>query len=252
LIYGTQAYRDGYAVMMLERNGEAGDLVLYLLDQKAKHQKTIKLDLLPSQFDCFLIHNDHILVFSNDYDPQQGRRYTLRLFDMDGNLKSNRVLHNDRVIASAVLPYGASSIMVAGAIVPKKADTYSFVWKLDIEPPTEPTQAPLVAAAETEPELPSPIADMTIDDVDETVLSVAVFPNPASIYIHFTLENTATPNTNFQLQVFSMNGRMVHQVVLDRPYYELRIAELPAGTYSYQLQNLDDKKEFISGKFIKT
>ncbi|MCU0346898.1 MAG: T9SS type A sorting domain-containing protein [Saprospiraceae bacterium] len=256
-VFGTQAYQDGYAVMMMERTTEiVGDLVLYLLDSKANHRKTIHLPVLPSRFERFLIHHDHILLFSNDYDPQLGQSYVLRIFDMDGALVSERVLEENRARSSAVIPFGEKSIMVAGGIIPKKANNYSFVWKLDLELPNElaPT---LPVAAVTEPELeptPAPLSyieDMTIDEVDERILSVAVFPNPASIFINFTLENPATPNPRYQLRVLSMNGRTVHQALLNQPSYELRIAELPPGTYSYQLQNLDDKKEVLTGKFVK-
>jgi hypothetical protein len=122
-VFGTQAYQDGYAVMMMERTTEiTGDLVLYLLDSKANHRKTIHLPVFPSRFERFLIHHDHILLFSNDYDPQLGPSYVLRIFDMEGALVSERVLEENRARSSAVIPFGEKSIMVAGGIIPKKAN----------------------------------------------------------------------------------------------------------------------------------
>lgn len=249
-VRGMQACQDGYAVLLSEKNGQEYSMTVHILNRHAKPKRKIPVDVLPGQLDRFLVLPDRFIITKSVKDRQTGLHYILLSYDFDGNLLSERILHsNDKVNILSMLPFGDSGLLLAGSVSPSKTDRYAMIWKLDLSDNL--SQKPSEDLPDISPQPASPIEEMSIDEVNDEVMSVAVYPNPASIYINFALENANATTTRNQLKVFSMNGRLMHQALLTHSFYELSIESFPPGTYSYQIINLHDKKEFIAGKFVK-
>ncbi|MBK9013831.1 MAG: T9SS type A sorting domain-containing protein [Saprospiraceae bacterium] len=206
-------------------------------------------------FDSFLITDNSIILLNNYYDWENmaNHRYVLQRFDRDGNPLNERQLNTRRMATTTLLPFGENSILLAGSVILSDSQSYSIVWKLDIgvSTTTEGLEQASPAAATEVAASSSPIADMTVEALSQEAMSVAVFPNPASIYINFELKNREDTKPNFLLKVADMNGKQMHQASFQSVYYELDIAQFPPGTYAYQIINQKDKKDFLTGKFVK-
>jgi hypothetical protein len=99
---------------------------------------------------------------------------------------------------------------------------------------------------------PLAISYARFDSISEQTLSVSVFPNPASIYINFVLQEDFQPKADFLIQIFSSAGNLVEEKSISENRYELDLSSYISGIYFYKiiLQN-ESKQEFISGQFVK-
>ncbi len=254
-VQDMRAYKDGYAVISYFKIKEQNALgmTVSVLDKNAKLVKSITLDQTGS-VDKFLILNEQIFILNSIYDRDtKSKKYMLQTFDMDGNLVFERLLFEHgpggQVWTMSMLPFGNHSILLSGSALPSKKERTAFIWKLDIGQH---------ANLEEEDEIyvdndtfRSPIQDLTIEDLDEDIISVAVFPNPASIYINFEIDKNDSDLGRYHLDVFSVNGRRIRQANFGEKTYELDIADLPSGTYTYRIYNLANNQEYFTGKFIK-
>lgn len=233
-------------------NGGKGKKKLYLLDEQLQLKKSLIIDAM-GNFDAMLVTQNNIILLHTHYYWQNkpGQRYILHLFDREGNLIKQRELSSDRVITHRLMPFGEKSILLAGSIVQSETVSCAMVWKLDLETPTatEPPQKSPKATSNVA--ATTPISNMTVDALSQEAMSVAVFPNPASIYINFELKNREDTNPKFLLKVTDMTGKQMHQASFQSVFYELDIAQFPPGTYAYQIINQKDKKDYLTGKFVK-
>ncbi len=103
-----------------------------------------------------------------------------------------------------------------------------------------------------EEELPI-VKGVQIDEVDEEVISLSLFPNPASIYINFRLNGDLKADAKYIVEIFDMDGKPVFSQEFDQSEIELEISTLPSGQYFYRLFNADRQMDtkIFSGKFIK-
>ncbi len=242
----------GDEVAVLSSIGSRDRYKLYVLDQKLNLKQILPLEI-KGHFDAFLITEGNILLLSNQYDweNQNNNRYVLNVLDREGKLLRERLLVKHRTIINTFLPFGENSVLLAGMVVLSDSETYSLIWKLDIEPTGTPQENNTTAETEPEAAPSSPVSDLTVDNLSQEAMSVAVFPNPASIYINFALKNQETEQQSFHLKVHAMDGKLMHQASFKASFYELDIADYPSGTYSYSITNETGKKDFLSGKFVK-
>jgi len=80
----------------------------------------------------------------------------------------------------------------------------------------------------------------------EETSSVNVYPNPASDFVKFEMENNVD---NLELSVFDNAGRQIKQLTFNGKSAEINLSNFPAGVYSYRITNSD--KLMDSGSFVK-
>lgn len=253
MLEGLRPYQDGYALMMYSRNEGYLKKEIFLLDKNARLKKSINIEL-QGKPDNFLIINDRIIITNSIINREdKSRKFTLQTFDLEGQLIAERELYHfekkGRAKTSFMEPFGDNSILLSGSLIPNKKDRRTFIRKLDLdvllsENNSEDTNAQIE-------EKQNLIQEMTIEDLDEKIISVAAYPNPTSLYINFAVENSSLDSRNYHLDVFSMNGRKVYQADFSENFYELNVNQFVAGTYSYRIINNNDRQEYFAGKFIK-
>ena len=86
-----------------------------------------------------------------------------------------------------------------------------------------------------------------IQKTSEEILSVKVFPNPASFAIAFEVDGGISTD-NMLLRIFGMDGTLISSQEFNGNHTEVEISSFPRGTYIYTVTTKE--KETISGKFI--
>lgn len=97
------------------------------------------------------------------------------------------------------------------------------------------------------------ISYATVEETGKETMSIAVYPNPASINITFQVDQLANVKNGFSLQIFNTAGQLIHEAFFEDTQHEVYLDQMPRGTYYYKIayrENAD--QHFISGKFIKT
>ncbi len=251
-VYALQAIGNDIAVVTGSRHSKGPKKVLILDEElQVKEELTVQAD---GYFDRFLITPNYIVLLNNHFDWGQGDgdQYIMHLFDRNGKLLNERLLKKNRMHTRSLMPFGETGILLSGVSIESDSLEFSVIWKMDLEL-TDVLAVDQIELMQKETvKASSPVADLTVDNLSGEAMSVAVFPNPASIYINFALKNPGDGQRNFLLRVFSMDGKEMHQANFQNAFYELDIAHFPPGTYSYLIVNQADQKEFLSGKFIKS
>ena len=85
-----------------------------------------------------------------------------------------------------------------------------------------------------------------IINLSEETSSVKVYPNPASDFVKFEIENEAQ---NLELSIFDNAGRQIKQVTFNGKSTEVNLSNFPAGVYSYRISDSDNLMD--TGSFIK-
>lgn len=94
------------------------------------------------------------------------------------------------------------------------------------------------------------IESMILDDIDEETLSVSVYPNPASLFIKFEVEGSAS--NDFMIQIVDMSGKNIYSDSFSDASYEIMLNDFLAGAYFYKIVVKEEPKtKVLSGKFIK-
>jgi uncharacterized delta-60 repeat protein len=92
----------------------------------------------------------------------------------------------------------------------------------------------------------TPVPFLGIDN-PANQLDVNVFPNPASININVTLDESYM-NQGVNLAVLNTAGQVVKQVLLDYSHTTIDLEQMPTGIYFYQIRN--NNRVIKSGKII--
>ncbi|MCC6727440.1 MAG: T9SS type A sorting domain-containing protein [Saprospiraceae bacterium] len=232
---------------------------LYFLDEQHLALSGTPLSLGNLMYlDAFLITEEHIVLTQNHYDWEhwENTHYSLSVLDRSGNLLSQRTLEGHRAHCHSLLPLGKNSLLLSGEVVLSDSMSYSLVMRLNIVPDKNGSMSKVLAPVEPQAEAPpatiSPIGNMTIEELSPVAISVAVYPNPASISINFALKQPdPSGQQSFELSVFSMEGKLMRQAQFQSDSYELDIADYPPGTYAYRILASGEKLEVLSGKFVK-
>lgn len=105
-----------------------------------------------------------------------------------------------------------------------------------------------------EEEAPEPraVSYSSVEEASSETISIAVYPNPASIDITFEVEQEVDISAGFLLQIFGASGQLVHEAEFNSQRHEVYVNELPAGTYFYRIAyQQDQERRLIQGKFVK-
>lgn len=99
---------------------------------------------------------------------------------------------------------------------------------------------------------PRAVAYSSIEEVSSETISIAVYPNPASIDITFEVDQEVDITAGFFLQIFTTSGQLIHEAQFNAQRHEVYVDELPAGTYFYRIAyQKDQERQLIQGKFVK-
>ena len=69
-----------------------------------------------------------------------------------------------------------------------------------------------------------------------------IYPNPSDQHIQIQI---GSEHLLEQFSIIDLNGKNVIQGILDKPNFQLSIAQLPAGQYIFQIANTEVKKRFV-------
>lgn len=109
-----------------------------------------------------------------------------------------------------------------------------------------------IAKAEKPKKEKHSVTSVSFDNISQKTLSASVFPNPASMFINFQVNPEIVSDSPFQIQVFDVSGRSLHENSFTGFQYELDLSQFVAGTYFYRiLLKNEEEIEFISGQFVK-
>lgn len=82
---------------------------------------------------------------------------------------------------------------------------------------------------------------------DKELVSASVFPNPAADVLTFKLDEPL--NQSHELNIFSLDGRVMINQSVESSEFSTDIATLPPGEYLYRI--VGDGKKVYSGLFVK-
>ncbi len=96
------------------------------------------------------------------------------------------------------------------------------------------------------------IRSINVNQINDELVMVNLFPNPSSISITIEFKSGFLPGDKYQITLTSMNGNIVQQTSSNASKIELDISNLAPGTYYYRIYlNPTDVSKSISGQFIK-
>lgn len=85
---------------------------------------------------------------------------------------------------------------------------------------------------------------------DKSILSATVYPNPTAAFIHFDFERPVGQMNEFDIQIFSLNGKLVHSKTANQIGQPIDVQSLAGGTYMYRI-SVNGEKQLMSGRFVK-
>ncbi len=204
-----------------------------LLDQNGQEIKHFFAD---QNFDVIdmLLTEKHIIIIN---------RFSIIWIDFDGKMVSKIDFPNQNLGHPSTIQLDKQGNVYLAA-----SDGTTIITKVGfeeaedvkIDPGTKSKQEPLA------------ISYAKFDSISEQTLSVSVFPNPASIFINFVLQEDFQPKANFLIQIFSNAGNLIEEKSISENRYELDLSSYTSGIYFYKIISKNESaQEFISGQFVK-
>ena len=96
------------------------------------------------------------------------------------------------------------------------------------------------------------IGNTTIETVAEEILSVSVFPNPATVAINFEIENETDLKGPYFIEIFDQKGKVIHTNRFSEKFYTIDLIDVFPGTYVYRISSVDSQKNtIVTGQFVK-
>lgn len=86
----------------------------------------------------------------------------------------------------------------------------------------------------------------------DSILTLRVYPNPTSDFLYLRFSDEVTPEQNYTIHLFNMEGRQVldgeYQAHAFQHYVQLKVGHLSPGTYIFQARS--EEGELYTGRFI--
>jgi len=219
----------------------------YLLSSNGQVVKS--LELKTEVFDWvfvrdFIVTDNEILILTSDY---------LFRFDWDGNLLNTFDLQEE----GFELGNGLQETSDGSVILTARRNGKAVMMKMNYLGITEPA-----LIVETNPdsfddeeidvvEDAFEITYSSIDrEIDQSIISASVYPNPASTFIHFQFNREVDFQESFTVQIYSSSGRIVQSQLISQNSEPISVQNLPAGNYIYRVISKEEK-QMVTGQFIK-
>lgn len=95
------------------------------------------------------------------------------------------------------------------------------------------------------------IKSAEIDELAEETISASIYPNPASLFINFEINNSGGDGI-YLIKILSSTGQLVHSDSFEDTSYELMLSDFPSGNYFYKIvEKTKSNTLVLSGNFIR-
>ena len=241
-----QKVGDDFAIVLGNNFGLNTEFVL--LNQNGEVKKKIPFQV-EGFFQQMLVNNGEVIITSTGKRSPISHCLVSR-FDEEMNLIETRKFYDEEpnmIMTKELIPIGKNSIIIAGFVKRLQGQPdYTFIRKLDFGSDEE----EIMEQEEDLDELT--IQSISFEEVNNNAMVVSAFPNPASIEINILLKEGYSPKGEYILQVFSIAGKPILQMNFTQNPLSINIADLPAGTYVYQVKRTDKPDiKVVTGKFLK-
>lgn len=225
--------------VLMSRN--SGYYLFVTLDQNGQVLDKLKLRINSLILRDVILTEKHIIVLA---------LHNIYWFDKTGNLIAELDLKKKNLMNANRMQLLADGSIIFAA----RRDENAAIIKVNLE--NEETIEPEEELEEELVEESDNINDTKIsygsidNEIDKTIISATVYPNPTSSFINFEFDTELENNESFQIQIFNAAGQLLMTEGLNQNGQPIDVQSFSAGTYIYKI-TANDNRNMITGQFIK-